>query len=148
MLVGGRCFFQGAFKDRVVVAQSLHAGRRVRRIRRAKRAWCWPRNRQRWFKNLLRRSYVDEWWKENFRISRKIFQCIVRLVGPDLAKEDTTMCKALSVEKRIAVALERLATAGDTCHLTTLQFDVGRTTALRTKQEFEEARYLTKQDIS
>ena len=56
-----------------------------------------------------RQYHVDEWWKENFRISRKIFQYIVRLVGPDLAKEDTTMRKALSVEKRIAVALERLA---------------------------------------
>ena len=51
------------------------------------------------------------------------------------AKEDTNMCKALSVEKRIAVALWRLAT-GDTYRSTSLQFDVGRSTALKAKKEF------------
>ena len=45
------------------------------------------------------------------------------------------MRKALSVEKRIAVALWRLAT-GDTYRSTSLQFGVGRTTALKAKKEF------------
>lgn len=42
------------------------------------------------------------------------------------------MRKALSVEKKIAVALWRLAT-GDTYRSTAQQFGVGRTTALRAK---------------
>ena len=64
-----------------------------------------------------------------------MFRYIVRLVGPDLAKEDTNMRKALSVEKRIAVTLWRLA-MGDTYRSTALQFGVGRATALKAKQEF------------
>ena len=50
-------------------------------------------------------------------------------------KADTNMHKALSVEKRIAVALWRLAT-GDTYQSTSLQSGVGRTTALKAKKEF------------
>ena len=52
-------------------------------------AWCWARN-EFWFKKIHKGSFVDEWWKENFRIFRNIFQFIIRLVGPDLAKEETT----------------------------------------------------------
>ena len=107
---------------------------RLRRIRRAKRALCFPRN-QFWFETLLSGSFVEEWWKENFRISRNTLRFIVRLVSPDLAKADTNMRKALSVEKRIAVVLWRLAT-GDTYWSTSLQFGVGRTTALKAKKEF------------
>ena len=107
---------------------------RLRRIRRAKRAWCFPRD-QFWFETLLGGSFDEEWWKENFSISRNTFRFIARLVGPDLAKEDTNMCKALSVENRIAVALWRWAT-GDTYRSTSLQFGVGRTTALKAKKEF------------
>ena len=118
----------------VVVALLNTDPSRRRRIRRAKRAWCFPRN-QFWFETLLSGSFVEEWWKENFRISRNTFRFIVRLVGPDLAKEDTNMRKALPVEKRIAVALWRLAT-GDTYRSTSLQFGVGRTTALKAKKEF------------
>ena len=118
----------------VVVALLNTDPSRRRRIRRAKRAWCFPRN-QFWFETLLSGSFVEEWWKENFRISRNTFRFIVRLVGPDLVKEDTNMRKALSVEKRIAVALWRLAT-GDSYRSTSLQFGLGRTNALKTKKEF------------
>ena len=38
-----------------------------RNSRRARRAWSWPRN-QFWFENLLNGSFVEDWWKENFRI--------------------------------------------------------------------------------
>ena len=45
------------------------------------------------------------------------------------------MRKALSVERKMAVALWRLATVGYTWRSTALQFDVGRATVLRAKQE-------------
>ena len=57
----------------------------LRKTRRVRRAWSWPRN-QFWFEALLNGNFVEEWWKENFRISRCTFEYIVRLVGPDLAK--------------------------------------------------------------
>ena len=33
--------------------------------------------------------------KENFRITRRTFDCIVRVVGPDLAKKDTRLRKCI-----------------------------------------------------
>ena len=51
-------------------------------------------------------------------LEERIFQYIIRLVGPDLAKEDTTMRKALSVKKRIPGALVMIPTARQLCNLT------------------------------
>lgn len=119
---------------RVAVALLNTDPSRLRRIQRTKQAWSFPRN-QFWVETLLSGSFVEEWWKENFHISRNTFCYIVQLVGPDLAKEDTNMRKALSIENRIAVALWRLA-MGDTYRSTSLQFGVGRTNALKAKQEF------------
>ena len=39
-----------------------------------------------WFETLLNGYFVEEWWNENFRISRCMFKYIVRLVDPGLAK--------------------------------------------------------------
>ncbi|CAH3044738.1 unnamed protein product [Porites lobata] len=98
----------------------------LRKTRRVRRAWSWPRD-QYWFETLLNGNFVEEWWKENFRISRRTFEYIVRLVGPDLAKKDTRgachlrprLRECIPVNKRVAVALWRLAT-GDTYRSTGL----------------------------
>ena len=55
----------------------------ARKTRADRRAWSWLRN-QLWFKNLLNGAFVEEWWRENFRISRHTFHYIVRFVGPDM----------------------------------------------------------------
>ena len=62
----------------------------LKNTRRARRAWTWPRN-QFWFESLLQRDFVEDWWKENFRISRRTFEYIVRVVGLDLTKRDTRL---------------------------------------------------------
>ena len=80
----------------------------LRKTRRARCAWSWPRN-QYWFESLLEGNFVEDWWKENFRISRRTFDYIVRVVGPDLANKDTRLRKCIPVNKRVAVALWRLA---------------------------------------
>ena len=105
-----------------------------RKTRRARRAWLWPRN-QFWFETLLHGDFVEDWWKENFRISRCMFDYIVRVVGPDLAKKDTKLRECILVNKRVAVALWRLVT-GDTYRSTGLQFGVGRCTAMLLKADF------------
>ena len=107
---------------------------RIKNTRRARRAWSWPRN-QFWFENLLQGAFVEDWWKENFRISRRTFEYIVRVVGPDLAKKDTRLRQSIPVNKRVAVALWRLAT-GDTYRSTGLQFGIGRCTAMLIKHDF------------
>jgi len=112
----------------------LELKERRRNIRQARRAWSWPRN-QFWFDNLLQGAYVEDWWKENFRISRSTFDYIVRTVGPDLEKQITRLREPIPVVKRVAVALWRLAT-GDTYRSTGLQFGIARSTAMHIQHEF------------
>ena len=109
----------------------------LKNTRRARRAWAWPRN-QFWFESLLQGDFVEDWWKENFRISRRTFEYIVRVVGPDLTKRDTRLRQCIHVNKRVAVALWRLAT-GDTYRSTGLQFGIGRCTAMLITHDFCEA---------
>ena len=63
--------------------------------RRARRAWAWPRN-QFWFESLLQGNSVEDWWKENFRISRRMFEYIFRVVGPKRRRE-TRDCSNVSM---------------------------------------------------
>ena len=81
---------------------------------------------------------MEDWWKENFMISRRTFEYIVRVVGPDLTKRDTRLRQCIHVNKRVAVALWRLAT-GDTYRSTGLQFGIGRCTAMLITHDFCEA---------
>ena len=80
----------------LLILQHLKKVRRKRMIllqlmqrnsRRGRRAWSWPMN-QFWFENLLNGSFVEDWWKENFRITRRTFEFIVRVAGPEMAKKD------------------------------------------------------------
>ena len=102
--------------------------------RRGRRAWSWPMN-QFWLENLLNGSFVEDWWKENFRITRPSFEFIVRVAGSEMAKKDTKLRQSIPVHKRVAVALWQLAT-GDTYRSTGLQFGIGWCTALLIKQDF------------
>jgi len=38
-----------------------------------------------WFETLLHGNFAVKWWKENFRLSRCVFEHLVRVAGPDLA---------------------------------------------------------------
>ena len=131
---------------KMLMLQHLKRSRRKRMVllqialkntRRARRAWAWPRN-QFWFESLLQGDFVEDWWKENFRTSRRTFEYIVRVVGPDLTKRGTRLRQCIHVNKRVAVALWRLAT-GDTYRLTGLQFGIGRCTAMLITHDFCEA---------
>ena len=106
----------------------------LKNTRRARRAWVWPQN-QFWFESLLQGDFIEDWWKENFRISRRTFEYIVWVVGLDLAKRDTRLRQSIPVNKRVAVALWRLAT-GDTYRSTGLQFGIGRCTAMLITHDF------------
>ena len=71
--------------QQLILLQHLKRSRRKRLIllqialcqtRRVRRAWSWPRN-QFWFETLLNGNFVEEWWKDNFRISRRTFENLV-----------------------------------------------------------------------
>jgi len=96
---------------------------------RRKVAWVLERP-QFWFELMLLNQYANNIWQEHFRISRQTFQFICNLVRPHLVQQDTNMRRANLVEKRVAVALWRLAT-GNSYRTTGLVFGVGRCTALK-----------------
>ena len=91
--------------------------------RRRKVAWVLERP-QFWFEHMLLNQYTNNIWREHFRISRQTFQFICNLVRPHLVRQDTNMQRAIPVEKRVAVALWRLAT-GNSYRTTGLVFGVG-----------------------
>jgi len=111
----------------------LHgAGRR--RHHQRKSIWVLPRP-QYWFEDMLQNQYRNDLWHEHFRVSRDTFNFICNLVRPDLVRQNTNMRQAVSVEKRVAVAIWRLAT-GNTYRTTGLTFGVGRCTAMNFRDEF------------
>ena len=89
--------------------QNIYIAYLRRKRKSRKRFWVLPRP-QYWFQGLLNSQALDFWWKENFRISRETFEFICRTVGPALQRQDTHLREAMSVQKRVAVSLWRLAT--------------------------------------
>ena len=102
--------------------------------RRRKSVWVLARP-QFWFENMVLNQYEDNLWREHFRVSRETFRYICDLVGHHLVRQDTNMRRAIPVQKRVGVALWRLAT-GNSYRATGLIFGVGRCTALKLKEEF------------
>ena len=47
-------------------------------------------------------------WHKHFRVSRDTYENISGLVGPQLARQNTIHRAAITIEKRVAVALWRL----------------------------------------
>ena len=68
-----------------------------------KTMWVYPRP-QFWFEQLFVKHYQNHLCWDHFRVSRDTFEYICGLVGPQL------ICQAITVEKRVAVGLWRLAT--------------------------------------
>ena len=104
------------------------------KARRKRRVWSWVR-KQFWFESLVAGDLADEWWNENLRFRRQTFYRIVDLVSPRMTKNNTCLRQAIPVQKRVAVALWKLAT-GDTYRSTGLQFGIARNTAFYITREF------------
>ena len=105
-----------------------------RKFRKRKIAWVLERP-QFWFEHMVLSHYENNIWREHFRISTQTFRFVCDLVRSHLARQDTNMRKGIPVEKRVAVALWRLAT-GNSYRSTGLVFGVGRCTAMNLKDEF------------
>ncbi|KAM7427891.1 hypothetical protein ABFA07_021040 [Porites harrisoni] len=116
-----------------------------RKFRKRKIAWVLERP-QFWFEHMVLSHYENNIWREHFRISRQTFRFVCDLVRPHLARQDTNMRKAIPVEKRVAVALWRLAT-GNSYRSTGLVFGVGRCTAMNLKDEFCSALLMSANDF-
>ena len=78
----------------------LLLNRRRRLTRRQQRlVWKWSRP-QEWFNHLRRNAALGPLWTLHFRVSRRSFVSLCRLLQRDLMKQDTKMQEAFSVETR------------------------------------------------
>lgn len=118
---------------RNVVILAIQQENNIHRQKR-KTMWVYPRP-QFWFEQLLVNRYQDRMWREHFRVSRDTFEHICGLVGPQLVRQKTILRQAITEEKRVAVALWRLAT-GNSYRTVGLTFGIGRCTAMNVKDEF------------
>ena len=98
---------------KMLMLQHLKRSRRKRMVllqialkntRRARRAWAWPRN-QFWFESLLQGDFVEDWWKENFRMSRRsnrsltsLLSAMIEMLGRKL--DNPTICSPRDVTYR------------------------------------------------
>ena len=100
--------------------------------------------RQTWIKPRLTDIMVDvaRWtpneWLENIRMCENTYLMICNELGPVLERRHTNMRQSISVEKRVLVALWRLATNIEFRTLAHL-FGIGRSTACEITHEVVEA---------
>ena len=86
----------------------------VKNTRRARRAWAWPRN-QFWFESLLQGDFMEDCWKENFRILRRSNRSLTSLLSAMIEtlgrkRDNRTICSPQDLTYYTA-------TNGYICHL-------------------------------
>lgn len=99
-----------------------------------KRVWVLQRD-QFMFEELLAGNLPEETWHQNFHVSKKTFFKICDIVRHELSRRDTNMRPSVTLEKRVAVALNRLATGS--CYTACgVSFGLPKSTANVVKNEF------------
>ena len=78
---------------------------------RERRLWMRPSN-QMWF-DIADTQFDDHQWYENFRISRDTFQFILNEIVGDIMRRDTTMRRAVSAKRRLAILLYYLSSTAE-----------------------------------
>ena len=73
--------------------------------------WSYERSSP-WWDRIVNKSFSEEDWLENFRMSRGTFLYLCAELK-SLEKRDSAMRRAISLEQRVATALWRLATNDD-----------------------------------
>ena len=74
--------------------------------------WCKPKSST-WWENIVEKTFKDCDWRKNFRMGERTFKFLCEEVHRYLYRESTHMREAVSVRRRVAIALWRLATNAD-----------------------------------
>lgn len=83
-----------------------------------------------WWERVVMTEFQPSDWLDKFRMSRETFFYLCDKLRPRLARQDTSFRLALPVEKRVAVALWRLASNVEYRTISSL-FGVGKSTVCR-----------------
>uniref|UniRef100_A0A8C4Y219 DDE Tnp4 domain-containing protein n=1 Tax=Gopherus evgoodei TaxID=1825980 RepID=A0A8C4Y219_9SAUR len=80
-----------------------------------------------WWDHIVLQAWDDEQWLQNFRMRKATFMGLCAELTPTLWCKDTRLRAALPVEKRVAIAIWKLATP-DNYRSVANQFGVGKST--------------------
>ncbi|XP_065440822.1 uncharacterized protein LOC135981585 [Chrysemys picta bellii] len=80
-----------------------------------------------WWDYIVMEVWDDEQWLQNFRMRKATFMGLYEALAPTLRRKDTRLRAALPVEKRVAIAIWKLATP-DSYRSVANQFGVGKST--------------------
>ncbi|XP_021324076.1 uncharacterized protein [Danio rerio] len=83
-----------------------------------------------WWERVVMREFQPSDWLEKFRMTKETFFLLCGKLKPRLNRQDTRLRPALPLEKRVAVALWRLASNVEYRTISTL-FGVGRSTVCK-----------------
>ncbi|XP_050811119.1 RING finger protein 141 isoform X1 [Gopherus flavomarginatus] len=88
--------------------------------------WAWETSIE-WWDHIVMEVWDDEQWLQNFWMRKATFMGLCAGLAPTLWRKDTRLRAALPVEKRMAIAIWKLATP-DSCRSVANQFGVGKST--------------------
>ncbi|XP_050803981.1 uncharacterized protein LOC127048306 [Gopherus flavomarginatus] len=80
-----------------------------------------------WWDHIVMEVWDDEQWLQNFWMRKASFMGLCAELAPTLRRKDTRLRAALPVEKRVAIAIWKLATP-DSYQSVANQFGVGKST--------------------
>ncbi|XP_020633931.3 uncharacterized protein LOC110070590 [Pogona vitticeps] len=92
-----------------------------------RRWWVSPATGPNWWETFTLETTEDEKWIEHFRMSRGTLFEIADVLQPKLARQRTIMREAISVEKRVAIAVWWLSNL-ECYRVVATQFGIGRST--------------------
>ncbi|XP_014888514.1 putative nuclease HARBI1 [Poecilia latipinna] len=118
-------FFQ---RQRRMLMMMIAGGMRSN-VRIRTRPWT-TTPRSDWWERVVMTEFQPSDWLDKFRMSRETFFYLCEKLRPRLARQDTSFRLALPVEKRVAVALWRLASNVEYRTISSL-FGVGKSTVCR-----------------
>ena len=93
----------------VMAAVVLVALARWHRLFSLRTVWVRPRSAD-WWDNIVNGEWTENDWRENLRMSKETFDYTCREIGPFIRRNDTRFRRAIPVDRRVAIALWRLAT--------------------------------------
>ncbi|XP_050803907.1 uncharacterized protein LOC127048279 [Gopherus flavomarginatus] len=91
-----------------------------------RRFWAWKTSRD-WWDHIVLQVWDDSQWLRNFSMHKGTFMELCDLLSPALKRQNTKMRAALRVERRVAIALWKLAMP-DSYRSVGNQFGVGKST--------------------
>ncbi|CAM5130584.1 unnamed protein product, partial [Natator depressus] len=96
-------------------------------VHAVERRFCAQETSTDWWDRIVLQVWDDSQWLRNFRMRKGTFMELCDLLSPALKRMNTKMRAALTVEKRVATALWKLATP-DSYRSVGNQFGVGKST--------------------